>query len=59
MAEAATNADYYFVWVGGIEGKCLAGWNHRARLARKASTPSHSSKNHGWREDKRCSCMSH
>ena len=33
-AEAATNADSPFVWVGGIEGKWLPGMNRRASLAR-------------------------
>ena len=31
-AQAAKNADCDFVWVGGIEGKCLPGLNRRASL---------------------------
>ena len=34
-AEAAINADYHFVWVGGFEGMCLPGLNRRASLARR------------------------
>ena len=56
--EAPKNANYHFVRHDGVEGKCLAGWNRRAALALKACTPSHSSEKHGWREGKRCSCMS-
>ena len=42
-AEAAMNADYHFVWVGGIEGQCLPGLNHLASLARRPCTPTSSS----------------
>ena len=38
-AEAAANADYHLVWVGGIEGKCLPGLNHLASGPRSICTP--------------------
>ena len=47
-AQAAANADYGFVWVGGIEGKCLPGLNHLASGPRFICTPIQRSNGRPW-----------